>query len=578
MIALVMGLGLGGVPGKAEAAAALTLKANKSSWTKIGRSRLTSLADVTIKTPATPIEAGVQFRAKAKSSGYRAKIKIAANGAVTAVFARVKSSKQTSVGKAESLGFSVKPGESIRLQATVTSKKRVQLYLRAWKVGTTQPSGWQLTATDSSGKRVKKAGATYLWARTPSGSPKLRLAYNVKAVSPYSAAKAAAVGLHKPEPAPKKPAPTPTPTLSSAPSPKPSTSSTPTPTPTTSPTATPEPTTSPTLTPSQSPAPQPSMSQLPDSADTFSIAVIGDTQNEVLSSNDGRFGQRTAWLAANKNALDLRYVVHTGDVVNWGWLDPDQYTRARNAMAKLTYAGIPWSVAIGNHDTRAVGWNNVAGSTGYGGAAYANNPECTTRLSAAECDSSKLVRETGEFNDSFPSGNLTDLGGTFEDGKIDNAWTTFTANGTKWLVLNIEFAPRKTAVEWARGVVAAHPDYNVIIDTHFYLTGTADITTSNAGYGETSGKYIYDEIVSKYANVKIVLSGHTGAYTSRTDTNNGNTTVSYLGNDLGGGNNPVRILTIDTASGKVTSTVYSKIQPGSAAINSTGTATISVIK
>lgn len=517
VLAVTLGLVAGGVPPMAEAATkSLTLKANSSVWAKVGPKRLTSIAQVAVVAPTTAVEFGLQFRASAKSSGYRAKVKIAANGTVTGSFSRVKSYKQSAIGSSRSLGFTARPGDTIHLEATVVAKKTVRLYLRAWKKGATKPTMWQMTAKDSSKKRVAKTGPTYLWARTPSGSPTVKVPYTVVSVAPFSAVKAAAIGVATP---------------------------------------------------------------LPDiSASTFSIAVIGDTQNEVYPSSGPMFTNRTTWLAENKDALKLRYVLHTGDVVNWGWLEPNQYTRAKAAMAKLTGAGLPWSAAVGNHDTRAVGWNGVKNSTGYGGSAYADNPECVVRLSAKECNSGLLVRKTDEFNAAFPVGNLKGLGGTFERNKIDNAWTTFSTNDTKWLVLNLEFAPRRTAVDWARSVVASHPEHNVILLTHFYLSGKAQISTSNAGYGETSGKYIYDQIVSKYPNVKIVASGHTGAYASRSDTNKGNKTLSYLGNDLGDGNNPVRILSIDTANGKVTDTVYSKVTPTSAALHSTGSGTVTVIK
>lgn len=504
-------LGVGVAPSTAAAATSLTLKANASKWAKIGPSRLTSIAQITVKVPSTSVEFGVQFRAKAKSSGYRTKVKVTSNGTVTGSFSRVKSSRQTGLGAARSLGFSARPGDTIYLQATVTSKKTVRLYLRAWKAGTAMPTTWQATATDSSSKRIKKAGATYIWARTAAGSPKVGMPYSVTSVAPYSDAKASAVGK-------------------------------------------------------------------PRSDNTFSIAVIGDTQNEVYSSSGPLFSNRTAWLAANKDSLRLRYILHTGDVVNWGWLEPNQYTRAKASMARLTNAGLPWSVAIGNHDTRAVGWNGIKNSTGYGGSAYEGNPECPIRLSPKECDTELLVRKTGEFNAAFPVSRLAGLGGTFERGKIDNAWTTFTANKTKWLVVNLEFAPRKSAVEWARKVVAGHPKHNVILLTHYYLTGKGGISTSNAGYGATSGKYLYDQIVSKYPNVKIVASGHTGAYASRSDINKGNRTLSYLGNDLGDANNPVRILTIDTVTGSVVNTVYRKVTPTSATPYSTGRGTISIIR
>ncbi|MFT3970678.1 MAG: metallophosphoesterase [Micropruina sp.] len=512
LIVIAMTAATLGAAAPAQAATALTIKPGSSAWAKAGPSRLTSIAEVAIKVPAnTAGEMGLQFRATAKSSGYRTKIKVAANGVVTGSFSRVQSGKQTAIGTARLLGLHVRSGDTVHLQATVVAKTAVRLYLRAWKAGTARPSAWQMTASDSSSKKIVKAGPTYLWARTPAATPTVGLPYTVVSVAAFSAAKAAAIGVK----------------------------------------------TSP--------------------AKVFSIAVIGDTQNETSSDTDPRFGNRTAWLASNRNSLKLSYVLHTGDVVNWGWLVPKQYVNARTAMAKLTTAGLPWSVAVGNHDTRAVGWNNIPGSTGYGGSAYAYNPDCPIRLSPAECNSSLLVRKTAEFNASFPVSQLANLGGAFEAEKIDNAWTTFTAYDTKWLVLNLEFAPRKSAVEWARQVVAAHPDHNVIIDTHFYLSSKGTISTSNAGYGDTSGKYIYDQIVSKYANVKIVVSGHTGSFASRSDTNKGNKTLSYLGNDLGDSNNPVRILTINTESGKVTNTVYSKVKPGSATSYSTGSNTISVI-
>lgn len=497
----------------ADAANTLVVAASSSAWAKVGASRLTSIAEVAVKIPAPASELGLQFRAKTTGSGYRATIKIASNGTVTGAFNRLAPGKESKIGGARSLGFIARPGDIVHLQATVVAKKKVRLYLRAWTDGSARPAAWQMMAKDSSIRRIARAGSTYVWAR-PIGA-NVRFPYTVVSVAPFSAIKAAAIGVESTPP--------------------------------------------------------------PRRATTFSIAVIGDTQNETNSDIDPRFSERTSWLAANKDALNLRYVLHTGDVVNWGWLAPRQYANARNAMARLTAAKIPWLVAVGNHDTRAVGWDNIAGSTGYGGSAYMYNPECPRRLGDSACDTKLLVRKTDEFNRNFPVGNVMNVGGTFEAGKIDNTWATFTAHSTKWLVLNLEFAPRRSAVEWARRVVAAHPHHNVIIDTHFYLSRKGGISTSNAGYGETSGRYIYNQIVSKYPNVKIVVSGHTGSFARRTDTNKGNRTVSYLGNELGGSENPVRVLTIDTRSGKVTNTIYSKVKPGSAKPYRTDSNTISVI-
>ncbi|MEA4944766.1 MAG: DUF4082 domain-containing protein [Propionicimonas sp.] len=322
----------------------------------------------------------------------------------------------------------------------------------------------------------------------------------------------------------------------------------------TAPAPTPTPSTPPSKTPT---TPNPPVASKPGAS--FSIAIIPDTQDEVYSASDPLYAERTQWLVANRTKLNLAYVLHTGDNVSFGWLAPSQYAVATKAIGKLRDAGIPYSLSIGNHDTRVVGWDDKPGSTGYGGSAYAQNPECPQRLGAAACDSSYLVRQTAEFNDAFPLSTWRNVGGVYEAGKVDNTWSTFTAAGTDWLVLNLELWPRRGVVDWAKKVVAAHPSYNVIIQTHHYLDGNGSISNSSGGYGETSPKYLYDQVVSQYSNVKFVFSGHTGAFTKRTDTINGNTVVSYLGNQVSGRADPVRVLTIDTSTGEVTGAVQNPI-------------------
>lgn len=292
---------------------------------------------------------------------------------------------------------------------------------------------------------------------------------------------------------------------------------------------------------------------------SFSVAVIPDTQNEVLSASDPRYANRTQWLVDNKAELKLAYVLHTGDNVNYGWLVPGQYAIAKRAISILDSGGIPYSLTVGNHDTRAVGWNGVEGSRGYGGADYASNPECLERLGLAACKSWLLIRDTEEFNDTFPLSTVENVGDVYEPDKVDNMWTTFTAADTNWLVLTVELWPRADVLTWAEGVVSDHPNHNVIIQTHHYLDSNATVSKSNGGYGKTAPSLLYDKIVSKYSNVKLVFSGHNGRFARRTDTNSGNTVVSYLGNDLGSSYNPVRVLTIDTATGKVIGQLHNPI-------------------
>jgi hypothetical protein len=290
-----------------------------------------------------------------------------------------------------------------------------------------------------------------------------------------------------------------------------------------------------------------------ESADAFSIAVIPDTQNEVLFGQDQRFVSRTTWLADQRNSLNLRYVVHTGDVTNWGWLAPSQFSKAKDALSRLSDAAIPYSLVIGNHDTAAVGWDGKPG-TGYGGGAYMKNAECPSRVGAANCNSKILVRWTGAFNTAFPLSSVRNVGGAFEAGRVDNVWTTFSAGDTRWLVLTLELWPRKAVVDWARSVVSSHPGHNVIVATHHYLDAKGTISKSNGGYGANSPAYLYKQLISKYSNIKIVLSGHTGGFAHRTDSVGSGKVLSFLGNDAGQVE-PVRILRIDPVTGSVTGRV-----------------------
>lgn len=287
----------------------------------------------------------------------------------------------------------------------------------------------------------------------------------------------------------------------------------------------------------------------------FSIAVIPDTQYESIEPDDARLADRAQWLVDNQVLLDLRYVLHTGDLVHYGAYVPAQFERVAASFDILRRAGVPYSITVGNHDTPMAGHDGVPGSREYGGAAYVNNPECQERLGAA-CRSRLLIRDTTVFNTIFPTSTVVNLGGTFEPDKLDNNWATFVAAGTKWLVLTLEFHARPEAIEWANDVVAKHPDHNVIVQTHSYLTLDITISDDNAGYGSTTGQYLYEHLIELHPNIKMVFSGHTGNAGRRVDIGrNGNTIISYLGAFHSRSTNPVRIVNIDVDSGHVITTI-----------------------
>ena len=271
----------------------------------------------------------------------------------------------------------------------------------------------------------------------------------------------------------------------------------------------------------------------PSLVPVVSIAVIPDTQEEVYRSTDLRFGQRIKWLIANKDRLGIAYVTHTGDVVSWDTADHNQYVNARAALAPLA-GRIPYSLSPGNHDTAAVG---------IGGSA-ADPP--TTYLT---------VRDTRVFN-AYLGAGLADMAGQYEYGKVDNQFNVFSAGGRPWLVLNLELWPRRAVVDWARSVVESHPHHNVVIVTHSYLTASGSIY-NRVDYGATSPQYLYDNLVQRYPNIKIVVSGHTGTSASRVDTTpTGNVVNSFLLAMHDRVTNPVRIIEMNPVTNEVDSVVY----------------------
>lgn len=289
---------------------------------------------------------------------------------------------------------------------------------------------------------------------------------------------------------------------------------------------------------------------------TFSLAVLPDTQTEVTRPADTRFKNRADWLVANKSALDLRYAIQVGDLVNWGNVEPTQFDKI-SAEIKPLEAAIPWSGAIGNHDTAAV----CAGGGACPGA-----------------DTHDDLRDTSAYNRAFPVSRFPQLQGTYAANRIDNAYQTFAAGEVDWLVLNLELWPRPAVVAWAQEVVKSHPRHNVIVVTHAYLESNGSISTSDGGYGDTSPAYLYDHLIKAYPNIKLVLSGHVGLSASRTDTGTaGNKILSVL-QTFHSPANPVRIMQIDTAAGSVTSTVYAPETDESYTQYATSTSGIRFIK
>jgi hypothetical protein len=289
----------------------------------------------------------------------------------------------------------------------------------------------------------------------------------------------------------------------------------------------------------------------------FTIAVMPDTQLEVIRAKDTRLRDRSVWLVENQKRLNLAFVVHTGDVVDGDSPRHEQYERAKKGIEPLQAAGVPYTLAVGNRDTAAT----CSEELGNGGESQEVVKQCTDQAARRQ------VRDTSVFNRYFKSEDFTHLEGQFEKGKVDNEYATYEAGGLQWLVLTLELWPRPEAVRWANEVVEAHPKANVIVATHSYLTASGDIMQTNGGYGATSPQYLFDNLISRHENIRFVLSGHTGGSAHRVDKGvNGNTIYSFLQAIHDPKHDPTRMIQVDTKAKTVHSWIYNsdldRISPG----------------
>jgi hypothetical protein len=271
-------------------------------------------------------------------------------------------------------------------------------------------------------------------------------------------------------------------------------------------------------------------------AQKFTIPVFPDTQGEV-GANSKMFNSRIQWVVDHKDSLNIPMVLHVGDLVNFD--NYNHYEIASKGYEQLDLNHIPYAIALGNHDTEAVGFNSG---------------------SAAPGNVNQNLRKTNKFNSYFPVNRFVSQRGRYEADKSDNAYYTFKVGDTNWLVISLEFCPRMGPINWAGDVAKEFFNYNVIIITHYHLTPKGEIAERNAGYGDFSPKDVFERLVKKYANIRFVLSGHVMSSALKVDTGeHGNKIYQILQNyqneDMGGGY--IRLLSFDVDKKSVSASMYS---------------------
>ncbi len=268
----------------------------------------------------------------------------------------------------------------------------------------------------------------------------------------------------------------------------------------------------------------------------FTIPILPDTQEAVTRQHE-MFYSQLQWLANAKDSLNIPIVLHVGDLVNFDTLS--QYEVASKGFKALDSVGLPYAIAVGNHDTEAVLPNSG---------------------SAAPGNVNQNLRKTYKFNQYFPSSRFGLLKGQYEAGKSDNSYHTFKAGNKKWMVVVLEFCAREGAAEWMDKVIKMHPKHNVIVLTHYHLNPDGTVATNNAGYGDMKVSDIFDKYIKPNKNVRFVVSGHKCYTAIRTDIGTQGNKIHQILTDFqckDNGSGYIRLMEIDTRKKTAGLSIYS---------------------
>jgi len=189
--------------------------------------------------------------------------------------------------------------------------------------------------------------------------------------------------------------------------------------------------------------------QLPPApAGSFSFVIIPDTQaylgKGTKSQPDSQdpltnpiFEAHVDWIVRNLDKQSIVFVSHVGDIVDKN--EQQQWQLARQCMNRI-HGKVPYGISVGNHDMTAQG---------------------DSRL----------------FQEYFPQARFADFpwyGGSFTgvpdhpeiSGNNANSYQLFSAGGKEILFLHLECNAPDHVVEWANGVLKAHPDRMAFITSH----------------------------------------------------------------------------------------------------------------
>ncbi len=232
------------------------------------------------------------------------------------------------------------------------------------------------------------------------------------------------------------------------------------------------------------------------------------------------------WILANANRLKVKYAIHTGDLVHYDY-KPEQWEFISKEYKKWDDAGFAYGVLAGNHDMTGSDYSNYAN---YFGAFRYNNTE-------------KNWWYGGDYKNNYGHYDLRSTG------------------GADFVFVYLSYGNHSAEdLAWVNSVFAAHPNRIGVLAVHDYMA---------TGGGRTErGELLFNEVVLKNPNVRMVLCGHNynsnRAVDEIDDNGDGKADrvvyqimANYQYATDNGGDGFIRFMECDVANGTITHRTYS---------------------
>ncbi len=196
----------------------------------------------------------------------------------------------------------------------------------------------------------------------------------------------------------------------------------------------------------------------------FNLVWMSDTQY-YAETFAHVFPVMTNWIRIQNQLGNAEYVIHTGDLVNVRW-SKEQWGVADQAMSILDENRIPYGVVSGNHD---VG-NLVHDYRNY-----------------ARYFGKRRFHDSPFYHGTKQNQNHYDL-------------MSFGGHDFLFLYLGWGHETERETLKWVDKVLNHYPERNIVLAVHNYL--------DHEGERTYNGKQVFNKIVKRHDNIKLVLAGH----------------------------------------------------------------------